>query len=145
MSVLLPLGLLGKLERRLQNNVAPRAKIVGRDVYWDIRSDADAFKVRAVRKGVMDGGDIENHAVVEGDVAGEGESSRGGFTHQCGALGVFEWHDEIFTGAGTDAIGEEDQSAGVGSVEGVDDGVAGGDRVSLRLHQFRRPGRHAEG
>jgi hypothetical protein len=43
--VLLSLGLLGKLERRLQDNVAPRAKVIGRDVYRDIRNDADAFEL----------------------------------------------------------------------------------------------------
>lgn len=45
MSGLSPLGLLGKLERRLQDNVAPRAKVVGRDVNRDIRGDADAFEL----------------------------------------------------------------------------------------------------
>jgi len=42
---LLPLGMLGKLERRLQHNIAPGAKVVGRDVNRDIRSDADAFEL----------------------------------------------------------------------------------------------------
>jgi len=45
MSGLSPLGLLSKLERHLQDNVAPRAKVVRRHVYRDIRSDADAFKL----------------------------------------------------------------------------------------------------
>lgn len=44
-SGLSPLGLLGKLKRRLQDNVAPRAKVVGREVNRDIRSDADAFEL----------------------------------------------------------------------------------------------------
>jgi hypothetical protein len=45
MPVLLPLGLLSEIERRLQDNVAPFAKVVRRHVNRDIRSDANAFKL----------------------------------------------------------------------------------------------------
>ena len=64
------LGLLGKIKRCLQHNVAPRTKVVGRDVYRNIRSDADPLELRAIGKGVMDRGDIENHAVVESRCGG---------------------------------------------------------------------------
>ena len=73
----------------------------------------------------MDGRDVENHAVVEVEVAGHRVGGGGGFTDEGSALGVLEGHDEVFAGAGTDAIGQQDQASSVRVVTGGDDRVTG--------------------
>jgi hypothetical protein len=87
------------LESFGQDDVAPGLQVLDRSLNLDVRPDPDPFKSRPVRKSVPDGGDVQQHAVIESGEIRELERAGCVFADKFGALRHLEGHHEILAGA----------------------------------------------